>query len=697
MKFLTSIVFCTAFACCLCVQADENLNVFPEAVGESAQTGIVYQALLKRADVAFEKRKQKYESVKTSEDCVLYKNKRKEFFLKQIGGFPERTPLNAKIIKRLSGDRFRIECVTYESWPGHRVTANFYLPLSKGPYPAVLIPCGHSHDGKADPRYQRVCMLLAQNGMAALCYDPIGQGERYQILSKEPVQFFRGGRRLRPPHPNVQMYCTAEHTLASVSSIPLGSSSARFRIWDGMRSIDFLTSRPKVDKNRIGCAGNSGGGTLTSYLMALDDRVYCAAPGCYSTTFHSLLNNKGPQDGEQIIFGQLGFGMGIADYSIMHAPKPTLICAATHDSTFKIEGTWDLYRETQRFYSHMGFSERMAIIEADAPHGFGIELREATVRWMSRWLLNKDVPIEEGDLPAFNYQQLQCSVAGQIMLDGGERSVFEINEELEQNLSKSRAKLKSTLDEKSYRDEVRNVSKISKFEEISLEAAQQVGEIKRDGYTIKKMLLNPQHNIPLPALLFVPEESNNEFVLYLNGKGKDVDANEGGMIVKRVKEGQTVLAVDITCIGELSRKTDRHISWAHGLIGRNYHEFAVAYLLGDSMVKLRAEDVFVASKFLNSLSALNSKIQLVASGETAIAALHAAALEPDLFSKVKLSGMITSWKQVVKTPETHNQLINVVHGSLRVYDLPDLVELAGGVAKVTVSRPADVVVTERSP
>jgi len=97
-------------------------------------------------------------------------------------------------------------------------------------------------------------------------------------------------------------------------------------------------------------------------------------------------------------------------------------------------------------------------------------------------------------------------------------------------------------------------------------------------------------------------------------------------------------------------KTIGGIGWSHGLLGPNYHECALAYLLGDSMVKLRAEDILVAARFLseNQSNAKPRKIKLTAIGETAIPALHAAALEPDQFSQVSLSRMIPSWGEVVK-------------------------------------------------
>lgn len=686
------IMLCSVISVSTWTEAAEDLNVLPPATGRAAEVGHVYHALQQKSYAASAKRQAEYEALKTPEDCVAYQKRMREFFRKQIGGFPERTPLNPRIIGRLKGKGFRVENVIYESWPGHHVTANLYLPTTKPPYPGVLIPCGHSHDGKADDRYQRVCMLLAQNGMAAMCYDPIGQGERYQVLSKQPNEFFRGTKRYRPPHPQVQFYCTAEHTLVSASSIPLGSNSSRYRIWDGMRGIDYLVSRPDIDPKQIGCAGNSGGGTLTSYLMALDDRVKCAAPGCYSTMYRSLIDFNGPQDGEQIIFGQLAYGLDIPNFAMMRAPKPTLICAATHDSTFKIEGTWELFREAKRFYTRMGYAERVDLIEADAPHGFGLKLREGTARWMSRWLLNKENAIFEGELPVFTYQELQCSQSGQILLDAGERSLFEINDGLNQELAEQRAKMWKNTDLKTARKKVRDVTNITKLADLHRPEFKEVGTIKREGYHIKKMILTPEHGVPLPALLFHPDNVSGEIVLYLNGEGKQIDAAPGGKIEQRMKHGDVVMAIDIRCIGETSRKGNRRINWAHGLLGPNYHEFALAFLLGDSIVKLRAEDILVAARFLSEYQskAKPRKIELTAIGETAIPALHAAALEPEQFSQVSLSRMIPSWGEVVKTPETHNQLINTVHGALKVYDLPDLIKLAGA-SKVRVSHPASVI------
>ena len=197
------------------------------------------------------------------------------------------------------------------------------------------------------------------------------------------------------PHPNVRYLCTTEHTFIGVGRTLLGANVAQFRVWDGMRAIDYLQSRPDIRADKIGCAGSSGGGTLTSYLMALDDRIVAAAPGCFLTTYRRLIDLRGAQDGEQNIFGQVAFGFDEADYVTMRAPKPTLIFAGTRDVTFDFRGTWEVFLDAKRFYSRLGRSKSVEISAPDAPHGYSVQMREATARWMHRWLPGSDKTIRE--------------------------------------------------------------------------------------------------------------------------------------------------------------------------------------------------------------------------------------------------------------------------------------------------------------
>ena len=237
--------------------------------------------------------------------------------------------------------------------------------------------------------------------MAALVFDPIEQGERQQYKY--------------PGHLAGRDFTTTRHTMVGMGSLLLGRNAARFEIWDGMRAIDYLQSRPEIDPQRIGCAGNSGGGTQTGYLMALDDRIRCAAPSCWITTMSRLLAVPGAQDSEQNIFGQLRFGVDDVHWILMRAPLPTLVCAAAKDDYFNIDGAWEAFRYAKRLYGDLGLPERVDIVESSSPHGYHLTHREGTARWMSRWLLGKDQVITEPKIAYLTEEECLCVPTGNVM------------------------------------------------------------------------------------------------------------------------------------------------------------------------------------------------------------------------------------------------------------------------------------------
>jgi dienelactone hydrolase len=686
--FLTSAFLNPAFA--------EDLTVLEAGDSGTSPREELRESLHHEFLKHLEKRKEAFESLDSIEDCHRWQEERLEFFRKQIGGFPERTPLNPRIVGTLQGDGYRVEKILFESRPGFHVTANLYLPESEGPYPAVLIPCGHSHNGKAANFYQRASILMAKNGMAALCYDPIGQGERYQMIDRiKDGKYFLGlgSRKLEVPHPRVRYLCTIEHTAMGLGCILLGSNVAQFRIWDGMRCIDYLQSRDDIVADKIGCTGNSGGGTLTAYLMALDDRITAAAPGCFLTTFEKLMETKGAQDAEQNIFSQIKFGLDEPDLVIMRAPKPTLILAATRDATFDIEGTWDLFREAKRFYTRLGFPENVQLVEADAKHGFYIQQREAAARFMHRYLLGEEKEIWEHDprpdpltdeknrelsQGEWTQEELYCSAPGQVLLMDGERSVFDLLIEQEKDLrtgDDSAARFQS-LPEEEKRSLIRSLIGSGEPESHTGKIS---GTIRREGYHIEKVIFQTASSLRLAALRFVPEAPTGEAVLYLDGEDMKTDAGPGGRIEKWVKEGKVVLAAELRGIGESELRNDPG-DWARGQFGPDWQVQLLAYLNGSSFVGMRTDDAIL---FAEALSETSNSISLVAKGEAAVPALHAAALRPDLFHRVRLETLLPTWTGFLTQPELKNQAIHVVHGVLRHYDLPDLIPLTGS-GKVTV-------------
>lgn len=645
-----------------CALAQSDFNVLPPP--DPKQPMKMLQTWLERQCFdALDRRTAAYERLKTPGQIAAWQNERREFFVRQLGGFPERTPLNARTVAMLDRGDYTIEKVIFESAPRHHVTALLYLPKTKPPYPGVLISCGHSANGKAAAGYQRTGILLARSGMAALCFDPVGQGERYQVLDLAHERTaFEGAPRVLVPHPNVRYLCTVEHTLIGIGSILLGRNAATFRVWDGMRALDYLASRPEVDPQRLGCTGNSGGGTLTCYLMALDDRIAAAAPSCYPTTFRELLK-AGPQDAEQNIFGQIAFGMDITDYTLMRAPKPTLINAATLDTTFTIKGAWDLFREAKRLYTRMGHAHRVELTEADAPHGFTTHLRVGSVRWMARWLLKSDAEITEDETtPILTDPEALCSPQGQVMLMPGERSCFDLNTELEAKLAAQRRELWQ--DKAAALTKVRELAGVRRLADLPEPKQRKVGVVERDACKVEKLIIEPEPGIELPALLFTPAKPRGYAVLYLHGEGKQAGATE---IQQLAAKGHTVLAVDLRGMGETQ---NRGRKWYGQAFGPEASESFLAYLLGKSLTGLWTEDALVCARFL--VSRASGKVRIVGVGQAGIPALHAAALEPELFASVTLRRTVSSWAGVVGTPAAPAELSTAVHGALTSYDLPDL-------------------------
>lgn len=647
----------------------EELTVF-----ETPRPQMLRDALRVQVHAALDRRLAAYESRTDPSDIKTWQRELRSKFVECLGGYPKRTPLNPQTVGRLQADGYRVEKVIYESRPKFFVTAALYLPDTKPPYPAVLIPCGHSSNGKAAGAYQRISILLAKHGIAALCYDPVGQGERKQILKTDAA-----GERL----PVGEFNPTGEHTITGVAPILLGENLASYRIWDGIRSLDYLTSRPDIDPNRIGCTGNSGGGMMTSYLVALDDRIKAAAPGCFITTTRIKNERPGPGDAEQNIFAQTAFGLDHVDFLMLAAPRAVLICSATQDFV-PIEGAWISFRQAKRLYTRLGYSERINLVEADAKHGFSNPLRVAVLQWMRRWLLDVDDPASEPPFEVHSDKKLQCTPRGQVLLLDNAKSLNDLYREKAKELANGRKTWNRETPANKRRETIRELIGCRNWEEISIPRVQRVGSLKRDGYRIEKLVIEPAEGIVLPALLFEPKSPSNEMTLFLHGQGKQIEAKPGGRIEQLVRKGQRVLAVDLRGYGETESPAWR---FSKTYAGSNAAEYFISYMLGQSLVGSRVEDILVSAKYLSNRFP-KTNLNLIAVGRTGIPALHAAAITPESFQRAQIEQSLDTWKRVIETPVTIDQLENTIHGALWSYDLPDLIELYGP-KNCTITKPRD--------
>lgn len=339
-------------------QNQENLNIIKNNwLAYSDAPNSLYHYLTGEAFNLLKQRAAVVDQLKSISDW----EKRQEYVRNTLwdilGPFPEKTPLNAKVIRKFKKDGYSVENIIYESLPGYYVTASLFIPDKvKRPAPAILFCSGHSAEAYRRDLYQLPLLNLVKKGFIVLAFDPAGQGERLQYFDPEKGESLIGSSTKEHSYPAVQVFLTSK-------------SIARYFIWDGIRGIDYLASRKEVDRGRIGVHGLSGGGTQTAYISALDDRVKASAPCGYITSYKRLLESIGVQDGEQNLYHQILMGIDHADFIEARAPKPTLIMATTRDF-FSIQGTRETYDELKRVYSIYGKPDLIEMVEDDYEHGY---------------------------------------------------------------------------------------------------------------------------------------------------------------------------------------------------------------------------------------------------------------------------------------------------------------------------------------
>jgi cephalosporin-C deacetylase-like acetyl esterase len=255
-----------------------------------------------------------------------------------------------------------------------------------------------------------------------LAYDPVGQGERQQAYDRRIEASLIGG-------------AVDQHFQAGAQSILAGENFARYRIWDAKRALDYLLSRPEVESEKIGCTGCSGGGTLTTYISALDPRIKVAAPACYINSWRQLF--AGPTgDSEQSFPFFLSSGLDVADYIELFAPKPWLINSTIGDF-FPIEGARHAYQEALDWYRIYDAEDHIHWAVGPGPHGTPLDIREAIYEWMIRWLKDgrgnfREDPTEmvpEFDLLATQSGQVEGREIYQVILDGFHKRMSQGNSE----------------------------------------------------------------------------------------------------------------------------------------------------------------------------------------------------------------------------------------------------------------------------
>ena len=648
----------------------------------------LYHHLYQEAFQLLDKREEDVAGLNSRADWEQRRNDIQQKLTDVIGPFPEKTPLNPRIMKSIEKDFYTVEHIVFESQPGFYVTSSLYIPHeTRKPAPAILYASGHAAEGYRSETYQHTIMNLVKKGFIVFAFDPVSQGERIEYYDPETGKSLVGS-------------ATREHCYSGIQAFAIGSSLARHMILDGIRALDYLVTRREVDPNRIGMTGRSGGGTQTAYIAALDDRIVAAAPEAYISSIRRLLQTIGPQDAEQNLFHGLLHGLDHADYLAARAPKPMLVIATTEDF-FSIQGARETANELRRMYNALGYQDNFSMVEDGGGHTSTKKNREAMYAFFQKHLNNPGNP-HDAEVAILSDEELQVTPTGQVFTSLGGETIFSLNRkeadgklsELQaarsqatrSQINRSQADQNKTARSHTDRNEAARSQNGQHFAQI-IPAARELsgyrepsatgepvfaGRIRRYGYTIDKYFLSGDGKHVIPYLLFVPEQANGRALLYLHPSGKAAEADEHGEIVRFVENGFTVLAPDLPGTGELGPGIlSNYRARVKNYEPVNFDVWFASVMTGRSITGIRAEDTVRLARLLRNKMDTAS-VYAVAQGGMGAVLLHAAAFEPSI-ERVALLQPYSSYRSLVMNryydPNLH---LSIVAGALQKYDLPDL-------------------------
>ncbi len=322
-----------------------------------------------------------------------------------LSPLPEKTDLQVTVTGVLQEQEFIVEKLHYQSMPGLYVTANFYLPKEfDGPLPTILYLCGHgnveidgvSYGSKA--AYQKHPAWYASHGYAALILDTHQLGEVPGI--------HHGLKRFGYWDWNARGYT------------PLG-----VEIWNAIRALDYLETRPEVDMSRIAATGRSGGGVYTWYLSALDERIAVAVPTSSMADSREDVLNKMHTQCDCTKFPNT-YQWDLFMTGTLIAPRPLMVAHTDHGNIHAIDGVQRLYNEIHKIYRLYNKSDHIDLLVTAGPHKDTPALRLPTFRWMNRWLKGDNSPVTDRAKDYFEPQQLRVFAIGDIPDDQINSSIY---------------------------------------------------------------------------------------------------------------------------------------------------------------------------------------------------------------------------------------------------------------------------------
>lgn len=490
--------------------------------------------LARMEETVGERRAAKLAGLATPEAWRAYQGEvRAKLTTEILGAYGPKCPLNTRSVGRIVGEGYTIEKVVFESHPNYFVTANLYLPARiEGRVPGVVFTCGHAAAGKASVLYHECCLGMVLKGCVVLAYDPTGQGERSEYVDPETGKDTVGR-------------CCPQHHYAGRPCWLVGRTLAGYRAWDGIRAVDVLLERPEVDPERLAVVGNSGGGQMALLIAAADERIaVCAAahPG-------------GPMENTYLT------GQSLIDRDVLGliAPRPCIIIVGDQSGeTYH----YARYQDMRRFYLGLGpFEDRIKHQLVDGVHDLKQPKREAVYAWLHQWFGVGDAEGKEPALRPETGEALHCTETGSVRRSLGGETIASLNAAVATRLHPPQVvpqadHLQEALDE--LRNRVSARFGLGALQERPAAVPVPAGEFLQDGVQVRKMFLESEEEVTLPAVFLTPQTTRPEVpaVVVVGSGSKPASPSAPWLPMSLARLGLPVLAVDVRAAGECDPRGD---------------------------------------------------------------------------------------------------------------------------------------------
>jgi cephalosporin-C deacetylase-like acetyl esterase len=592
-----------------------------------------------------QERQRAIDQVHTVAEAERRKQEVRTKLLELLGGLPDYNgPLNAKVTGQIQAEGYTIEKVLFQSLPNFYVTGDLYRPNQPGRYPAILFQSGHTQEGKPEP--QRAAANLALKGFVVLATDPIGQGEREQTYDPQLSGALAG-------------WSVPEHIQAGAQCILIGESAARFFIWDAKRGIDYLASRPDVDPLRLGAAGCSGGGALTTFIGAMDPRLKAVIPACYPNSYQLLF--AGPDPDTEMTFPRfLVNGLDVADYVEVTAPTPWLI-QETEGDYFTPAGARMVYEEARHWYSIYGAEDKIGFFVGPGPHGTPLVSREAVYQWMIRWLKDGQGDFHERPVHLYNNFELLATPTGHIDDLPGSRKVYQLI------LDDFHAKIRQgTIPELQAELRRLKIPSDGASPELTLLDESNTADVRR-----QHIKFETEPGVEIEGNLYVPSASPGRKPAVLMLADSDPyfqAASTDSLATRMARNGRVVLTLE---------PRDSPGEDTHAPFVGNWITNSRANQIGLDLPALRAHDILRGVDLLAARSDVDpASIRASARGVKGIWLLLAAAADPRI-AKVWLDRTPYSLRAALGNTVNMNLFDAVIPGFALHWDLDDLTKAMG--------------------